>query len=75
MKYESNYKFGQRIYLLNDEEQVEYRLNRIFIGQKGVISLEVMSPYGEIMEVLELHTSTEKNILKSLEGDKDDKED
>jgi hypothetical protein len=75
MKYESNYKFGQRIYLLNDEEQVEYRLNRIFIGQKGVISLEVMSPDGEIMEVLELHTSTEKNILKSLEGDKDDKED
>ena len=75
MKYESNYKFGQKIYLVNDADQVEYRLNRIFIGQKGVISLELLSPDGEIMVVLELHTITQKDILKSLEGGKDNEED
>lgn len=73
MKYESDYKFGQSIYLINDVEQDEYRLNRIIIGQKGVISLELFSPDGEVIEVLELHTTKEKNILKSLEGN--DKED
>ena len=75
MKYESDYKFGQSIYLINDKEQAEYRLERITIGQKGVISLELFSPDGELIEVLELHTSREKNILKSLEAGKDDKED
>ena len=72
MKYESNIKFGCSIYLLNDETQVEYRLNRIIIGSKGVISLELFSPVGERIEVLEMHTSREKNIWKSLEGGKDD---
>ena len=74
MKYESDYKFGQSIYLLNDEEQSEYKLNRIIIGQKGVITLELFSPDAELVEVLELHTSKEKNILKQLEGN-NDKED
>ncbi len=75
MKYETDLKFGQSIYLINDEEQKEYRLNRIFIGQKGVISLELLAPDGELFEVLELHISKEKNILKALDGSKDDKED
>jgi hypothetical protein len=69
MKYESDYKFGQSIYLLNDIEQEEYRLNRILIAPKGVISLELFSPDGEVIEVLELHTSKSKDILKSLESD------
>jgi hypothetical protein len=75
MKYETDLKFGQSMYLINDVEQDEYRLNRIIIGQKGVISFELFSPDGEVIEVLELHTAREKNILKSLEGDKNDKED
>ena len=75
MKYETDLKFGQSIYLLNDVEQDEYRLNRIIIGQKGVITLELFSPDGEVIEVLELHTSKEKNILKSLESGKDNEED
>ena len=72
MKYESNYKFGCSIYLVNDPEQVEYRLNRIFIAPKGIISLELLSPAGEVMEVFEIHTAREKNIWKALEGGKDE---
>jgi hypothetical protein len=44
-------------------------LNRIIIAPKGVISLELFSPDGEVIEVLELHTSKSKDILKSLESD------
>lgn len=64
MKIEIDYKFGQVIYIKNDEEQREYLLNRIIIEPKGMISLELMAPDGELFEVKEMHTSKERDMLK-----------
>lgn len=68
------YKIGQSLYLKNDPEQVEYRLNRMFIEQKGILCLELLKPDGELIEVHEIHCSTEKDDIKFL-GKKLEEED
>lgn len=72
MKIELDYKFGQSIYIKNDDEQREYLLNRIILENKGRVSLELLAPDGEIFEVNEMHVSKERDILKA--AGVDDKE-
>lgn len=64
MKVDIDYKWGQSIYLVNDSDQVEFRLNRIILEPKGRITLELLSPSGEMFEVPEIHTTKEIDILK-----------
>lgn len=64
MKIELDYKFGQSIYLKNDDQQIEYLLNRIILEQKGRIALELLTPLGELIEVAEMHCSKEPDVLK-----------
>jgi hypothetical protein len=73
-----DYKIGQIIYLKNDPEQREYLLNRIFIEQKNLLTLELLNLEGELIEVNEIHCSKERDYLKMLGKDKEletDKED
>lgn len=65
MKIDLDYKFGQRIYIKNDDEQREYLLNRIFLEPKGMLSLELLAPDGELFEVKEIHTTKERDLLKA----------
>lgn len=73
MKYESDYKWGQSIYIKNDPEQTEYRLNRVFLAPKGYVSLELFdAASGDVFEVWEFHTSKEIDKLKLAGVDKKD---
>jgi hypothetical protein len=66
MKVDVDYKFGQGVYLKNDPEQVEYLLSRIILEPKGRITLEIMGPDGEFMEIPEILTTKEKDMTKTL---------
>lgn len=66
MKVDIDYKFTQPIYLKNDPEQTEYLLSRIILEPKGRITLEIMGPDGEFMEIPEGLTSKEKDMTKTL---------
>ena len=66
MTVQFNYREGQRIYLVNDPEQVEYRLNRIIYSFCDRLELELFCPDGEILVVPEVHTSKKKDIVKML---------
>lgn len=68
MKVDLDYKFGQSVYLKNDIEQVEYLLNRIILEPKGRISLELLNPSGELLEVSEIHILKERDVLKATTG-------
>jgi len=75
MKIDLDYKFGQIIYLRNDPEQIEYLLSRIFLGQKGLISLELFDGIaGVCFEVAEIFTSKVKDVLKASGIEKKDEE-
>lgn len=75
MKYESDYKFGQSIYLKADEEQKEYSLNRIILSPKGVVFLELFDvAMGGCFEVWEFLTSKEVDIMKKTGSDKKDED-
>jgi hypothetical protein len=65
MKVEIDYKHGQAIYLKHDPEQSEYRLNRIILGQKNLITLELLNSEGELIEVDEIHCNNKKDVLKA----------
>jgi len=75
MKIEIDYKIGQSLYLKNDPEQIEFRLNRIIIDQKNLLSFELLNIEGELIEVNEIHCSREKNILKASGIDEEMNED
>jgi hypothetical protein len=60
------YKFGQAIYIKNDDEQIEYRLNRIILEQKNLLTLELLNRDGELVEVAEIHCSKEKDKLRMI---------
>jgi hypothetical protein len=66
MKVDIEYKFGQGVYLKNDPEQTEYLLSRIILEPKGRITLEIMGPDGEFMEIPEILTTKEKDMTKTL---------
>lgn len=72
MKIELDYKFGQSIYIKNDDEQREYLLNRIILENKGRASLELLAPDVEIFEVNEIHTTKEIDNLKRLGANPED---
>ena len=71
MKVDIDYKFGQSIFIKNDIEQVEYLLNRIILENKGKITLELLSPNGDLIEVSEMHTLRERDIVKMTTGKSD----
>lgn len=75
IKAELNYKWGQSIYLKNDPEQSEYRLHRIILEQKGLVTLELFTPEAEVIEVAEIHTTTERDVLKAMGDSKKDADD
>lgn len=66
MKIDIDYKFGQAIFLKNDPEQMEYLLSRIILEPKGRLTLEIMAPDGEFMEIPELLTTKERDMTKTL---------
>jgi hypothetical protein len=66
MKVDVDYKFSMGIFLKNDPEQVEYLLSRIILEPKGRITLEIMGPDGEFMEIPEILTTKEKDMTKTL---------
>jgi hypothetical protein len=66
MKVDVDLKFGQGIYLKNDPEQTEYLLSRIILEPKGRITLEIMGPDGEFMEIPEILTTKERDMTKTL---------
>jgi hypothetical protein len=66
MKVDIEYKFCQGVYLKNDPEQTEYLLSRIILEPKGRITLEIMGPDGEFMEIPEILTTKEKDMTKTL---------
>ena len=68
MKWEGDYKFGQPLYLKNDPDQRKYLLNRIILEPKGRICLEVLSDAGELLQILEMHISKEKDIVRTFEN-------
>ena len=65
MKVDIDYKFGQSLYIKSDPEQIEYLLNRIILEPKGRLSLELLHPDGSLFEILEMHLSKQKDILKA----------
>lgn len=69
MKIDLDYKFSESIYIKSDPEQLEYLLNRIIIEPKGRVSLELLCPNGDIIEVYAMHTTKVKDILKSTGAD------
>lgn len=77
MKIEIDYKIGMPIYLKADEDQSEYRLNRIIIEQKQLLSLELFdSMTGALFEVSEIHCSKDKDVNKTMGiSKKEDEED
>lgn len=75
MKADIDYKFGQSLYLKNDEDQIEYLLHRIILCPKGQVVLELFGPDGEIMEVLEAYCIKEKDVLKATGATKKEEED
>jgi hypothetical protein len=75
IKAELDYKWGQPIFLKNDPEQAEYRLHRIILEQKGLITLELFSPMAEIIEVSEIHTTKERDDVKAMGGKKENEDD
>jgi hypothetical protein len=66
MKVDIDYKFGQPIYIKNDDEQIEYLLYRIILQSKGVIYLELSCPDGSVIEVAEMFCTKEKNPLRAI---------
>lgn len=63
MKVEINFKFNEKVYLVNDPEQQEYRINRIILEEGRKIVLELFGPSGDIVEAKEAYVSKEINIL------------
>ena len=63
MKVDLDYTFGQKIYLINDEEQSTYLLKRILLAPKGRVFLELFSPLGDILEVEQEFCSKEKVMV------------
>lgn len=63
MKVEINFKFNEKVYLVNDPEQQEYRINRIILEEGRKIVLELFGPSGDIVEAKEVYVSKEINIL------------
>lgn len=68
MKVSIDYTWGDSVYIKNDSDQIEYRINRIILEQKGLLTLEVYCPDGELMELPEIHASKERDIVKALGG-------
>ena len=77
MTFECNYKEDQKIYMANDNEQVEYRLNRVTFDFHGRLFLEIVGPDGAMMEVPAVFTRKSKDILRTFNAasSKDDVED
>jgi hypothetical protein len=71
MRIEIDYKIGQPVYIRHDPEQVEYRLNRIIIEQKGLLSLEILGADGEAFEIYEIHCSKERDVLRTMKNYED----
>jgi len=63
VKIDLDYKFKQDIYLINDGEQVIYKLHRIILPPKGRVVLELFSPLGDIIEADEEYCSKEKILV------------
>lgn len=76
MKVDIDYRFGQSLYIVNDEEQLEYRLHRVIICPKGIVVLELFKGDGDIIEIPEVFISKERDVVKATGGNKkDDEED
>lgn len=66
MKIDIDYKFGQSLYIKNDDEQIEYLLHRIILQPKGVLFFELSCPDGGIIEIAEAFCTKEKNPLRAI---------
>lgn len=67
------YDFGDIVYLKNDPGQKTYEFVG-FEGRPGSI-LYILDYMGEEITVYDFQTSKDKDILKALEGKKDDEDD
>ena len=74
MKIDLDYKFGQSIFIKNDDEQREYLLHRIILEPKGRVVLELFTAECEIVEVPETYITKERDVLKATGATEKDKE-
>ena len=74
MKIENDYKIGQSVFIAHDNEQIEYKLNRLCIGWKNIIALELLCQDGSLIEVPEIYCTKEKDVVRATGGTKKESE-
>lgn len=65
MKVNIPYTHGETVYLVNDEEQIEYIIISFVVWPSNLLQLRI-SDGGFHYDVFEFEVSREKNILKKV---------